>query len=99
MMLFAGYDVSRWLCHVHLLGEVTIKEGRFHIHMVNLPAGVCGESKEKTHGLHPRHRREHLLKIYALTLSVSFCDKKRLCLMMLPSGSRFTLKTHFKPIA
>jgi hypothetical protein len=77
-------DKAKQLLHEDHLLDLTIEEGRLHVHVVDHPREMSGDAQQEPHELQPHHRREHLLKVDALFLDVSFCHQMSLVLHYRP---------------
>jgi hypothetical protein len=66
--LLIGDSESRWLVYVDLLLQVAVKERRLDVHVVDTPTHLGSQRKEESHGLHPCHGREGIIKVNSLPL-------------------------------
>jgi hypothetical protein len=85
--------------HVYLLLQVTVKERRLDIHVVDTPTLLGSQRKEESHGLHPYHGSEGIIEVDSLPLQETSCYQASLVLDDGATSSLFSLNTHLRVIA
>ena len=64
----------RWLIHVNLLSNKTLKENIVNIKLVHFPFVSQSNNKDGFYCLRPNHWCESFMEIYSMRLSKAFCN-------------------------
>ena len=73
-------NISKWLIYINLFFKNTIKNARFHIHLIHRPLILCCNGKYSSDGIHPCYRSKGFIIIYTIFLCISFGNQP--CLML-----------------
>ena len=68
-------DKTLGLHHIHVLGQISIKESCFDIHLPYFIIEICSNNYNNPNRFKHRYGRESLVVVNSLNLSKTFCDK------------------------
>jgi hypothetical protein len=68
------------LCHVHLLLDLAVEKGRFHVEVVYFPPLLCSDSEKEADRVETGDGRENLVEIDPFLLDVALCHDPGLVL-------------------
>lgn len=84
-------DEARWLLRVDDLMYLFVKEHWLDVHMVHLPFVMYGDGEQHAHRFHSRYECEDFLKVYVLSLHVTFCHQLRCAWAWTPIWARWLI--------